>query len=159
MRTSLPSVRTINGMSFTAQLNQLQTAMRHTRARMLAPLDHRQLQLPSDPEIFVEDVLHYVMDEVGKDLRALGHVLEEDASFKDDVNHYPLYLLRLFGGDVLNLHFTGDYPDTLYLTISKGFRRPEQFSDARMAHVTLGVTMDPNRLLLAVLDGLNRFGH
>lgn len=146
-------------MSFTAQLNQLQTAMRHTRARMLAPLDHRQLQLPSDPEIFVEDVLHYVMDEVGKDLRALGHVLEEDASFKDDVNHYPLYLLHLSGGDVLNLHFTGDYPDTLYLTISKGFRRPEQFSDARMAHVPLGVNMDPNRLLLAILDGLNRFGH
>lgn len=111
-------------MSFVAQLNELQTAMRHTRARMLAPLDQRQLQLPSDPEIFVEDVLHYVMDEVAKDLKALGHILEEDRTFTDSVNHYPLYLLRLAGGDVLNLHFTGDYPDTLFLTISKGFRRP-----------------------------------
>lgn len=146
-------------MSFVAQLNELQTAMRHTRARMLAPLDQRQLQLPSDPEIFVEDVLHYVMDEVAKDLKAVGHILEEDHTFTDSVNHYPLYLLHLAGGDVLNLHFTGDYPDTLFLTISKGFRRPEQFSDARMAHVTLGVNMDHNRLLLAILDGLNRFGH
>lgn len=146
-------------MSFVAQLTELQTAMRHTRARMLAPLDQRQLQLPADPEIFVEDVLHYVMDEVSKDLRSQGHVLEEDSSFKDAVNHYPLYLLRMVGGDVLNMHFTGDYPNTLFLTISKGFRRPEQFSDARMAHVTLGVNMDANRLLLAILDGLNRFGH
>jgi len=146
-------------MSFTAQLNQLQTALRHTRARMLAPLDQRQLQLPTDPEVYVEDVLHYVMDEVGRDLKTMGHVLAEDTSFKDEVNHYPLYHLHLAGGDVLNLHFTGQYPETLFLTISKGFRRPEQFSDARMAHVTLGVNMDPNRLLLAILDGLNRFGH
>lgn len=74
-------------------------------------------------------------------------------------NRYPLYLLRIAGGEVLNLHFTGDYPETLYLTISKGLRRTEQFSDARMAHVTLAVSMDANRLLLAILDGLNRFGH
>ncbi|MCC6541973.1 MAG: hypothetical protein IT225_07105 [Flavobacteriales bacterium] len=146
-------------MSFTAQLNLLQTALRHTRARMLAPFDNQFGTIPRDPEIFVEDVLHYVMDEVAKDLKTFGHVLEEDTSFKDVVNHYPLYLLHLAGGDVLNLHFTGDYPDTLFLTISKGFRRPEQFSDARMAHVTLGVSMDPTRLLLAILDGLNRFGH
>lgn len=146
-------------MSFTAQLNQLQTALRHTRARMLAPFDTQQVTVPRDPEIFVEDVLHYVMDEVAKDLKAHGHVLEEDSTFKDAVSHYPLYLLRLAGGEVLNLHFTGEYPDTLYLTISKGFRRPEQFSDARMAHVTLGVSMDPTRLLMAILDGLNRFGH
>ncbi len=146
-------------MSFVAQLNQLQTALRHTRARMLAPFDNQQSTLPRDPEIFVEDVLHYVMDEVAKDLKAHGHVLEQDTSFKDAVNHYPLYLLHLAGGEVLNLHFTGDYPATLFLTISKGFRRPEQFSDARMAHVTVGVNMDPNRLLLTILDGLNRFGH
>ncbi|MEZ4738096.1 MAG: hypothetical protein R2818_01765 [Flavobacteriales bacterium] len=70
-----------------------------------------------------------------------------------------MYLLRMAGGDVLNLHFTGEYPDTLFLTISKGTRRPEQFSDSRMAQVTLGVSMDPNRLVLGILDGLNRFGH
>ena len=146
-------------MNFSTQLNQLQIAMRHTRARMLAPLDQRQLQLPTDPEIFVEDVLHYVMDQVAADVRELGHVLEQDTSWKDPLNHYPLYLMHLAGGDVLNMHFTGDYPHTLFLTISKGLRRPEQFSDARMAHVTLGVTMDPNRLLLTILDGLKRFGH
>jgi hypothetical protein len=146
-------------MTFATQLDQLLIAMRQTRSRLLAPLDLRQRQLPTDPEIFVDDVLHYVMDECAADLRELGHVLEHDTSWKDPLNHYPLYLLRLAGGDVLNLHFTGDYPHTLYLTISKGFRRAEQFSDARMAHVTLGVSLDANRLLLGILDGLNRFGH
>ena len=99
--TSLPSVSTAFGMSFVAQLNHLQTALRHTRARMLAPLDQRQLQLPTDPEVYVEDVLHYVMDEVGRDLRTMGHVLAEDMSFKDEVNHYPLYHLHLAGGDAV----------------------------------------------------------
>lgn len=146
-------------MNFASQLNELQVAMRLTRARMLAPLDHRQLQLPADPEIFVEDVLHYVMDQVATDLRGGGHVLEQDTTWNDPLSHYPLYLLHLAGGDVLNLHFSGDYPHSLYLTISKGLRRSEQFSDARMAHVTLGVTMDPNRLLLGILDGLKRYGH
>lgn len=146
-------------MNFAHQLEELQTGMRRTRARLLAPLDFRQHQLPSDPEIFVEDVLHYVMDECASDLREQGHVLEHDTSWKDPLNHFPLYLLRLAGGEVLNLHFTGDYPHTLFLTISKGFRRVEQFSDARMAHVTLSVNMDANRLLLSILDGLKRFGH
>ncbi len=146
-------------MNFAHQLDQLQIAMRQTRSRLLAPLDFRQHQLPTDPEVFVEDVLHYVMDQCADDLRELGHVLEHDTSWKDPLNHYPLYLLRLAGGDVLNLHFTGDYPHTLFLTISKGLRRTEQFSDARMAHVTLGLSTDPNRLLLGILDGLKRFGH
>ena len=146
-------------MNFAHQLDQLQTGMRQTRARLLAPLDFRQHQLPTDPEIFVEDVLHYVMDECAADLREMGHVLEHHTSWKDPLNHYPLYILRLAGGDVLNLHFTGDYPHTLFLTISKGFRRVEQFSDARMVHVTLSVNMDANRLLLGILDGLKRFGH
>ncbi|HQW07110.1 MAG: hypothetical protein IPH05_13685 [Flavobacteriales bacterium] len=146
-------------MTFASQLDQLQIGIRHTRDRLVAPLDFRQHQLPDDPEIFVEDVLHYVMDECAKDLKELGHVLEHDTSWKDPENRYPLYLLRIAGGEVLNLHFTGDYPETLYLTISKGLRRTEQFSDARMAHVTLAVSMDANRLLLAILDGLNRFGH
>ncbi|MCB0771463.1 MAG: hypothetical protein KDC00_13765 [Flavobacteriales bacterium] len=146
-------------MTFASQLDQLQVALRHTHSRILAPLDHRQHLLPSDPEIFVEDVLHFVMDQCAEELRDQGHVLEQDTSWKDPINHYPLYLLRLAGGEVLNLHFTGEYPDSLYLTISKGLRRPEQFSDARMVHVTLGVSMDPNRLVLGILDGMNRFGH
>ena len=146
-------------MNFAHQLDQLQIAIRHTRSRLLAPVDHRQYQVPTDPEIFVEDVLHYVMDEIGKDLQVLSHKLEHDTSWKDGENHYPLYLLRIAGGEVLNMHFTGSYPETLFLTISKGFRRTEQFSDARMAHVTLPVIMDPNRLLLGILDGLKRFGH
>jgi hypothetical protein len=144
-------------MTFTAQLDDLATALRSTRARLLAPLDLRQHQLPRDPEIFVDDVLHFVMDQWSEDLRAQGHVLEHDTSWKDLVNHYPLYMLRMAGGDMLRLHFTGEYPRVLYVSISKGFRNSEQFSDARQVLVELPITTDPNVLLYSLLDGLKKF--
>ncbi len=144
-------------MTFTAQLDDLTTALRHTRARLLAPLDFSQHQLPRDPEIFVEDVLHYMMDQWGEDLKQQGHVLEHDTSWQDPVSHYPMYLLRMAGGDLLRLHFTGEYPRVLYVSISKGFRNQEQFSDARQVLVELPITTDPNVLLITLLDGLRKF--
>jgi hypothetical protein len=144
-------------MTFTAQLDDLTTALRHTRGRLLAPLDLSQHQLPRDPEIFVDDVLHFVMDQWGEDLREQGHVLEHDTSWKDPVNHYPMYMLRMAGGNLLRVHFTGEYPRVLYLSISKGFRNNEQFSDAHQVQMELPITTDANVLLHGLLDGLKRF--
>lgn len=144
-------------MTFTAQLNDLTTALRSTRARLLAPIDLRQQILPRDPEIFVEDVIQYLMDEWGNDLRAEGHVLEENTADQGD-DIYPCYLLRMVGGDVLQLNFTGNYPDTLFLTIAKGFRRTEQFSESRLVEVQLPVALDANLLMLDLMDGLKNHG-
>ncbi len=144
-------------MTFNAQLDDLTTALRSTRARLLAPLDFSQHQLPRDPEIFVDDVLHYVMDQWAADLREQGHVLEHETSWKDTVNHYPMYSLRMAGGDLLRLHFTGEYPRVLYVSISKGFRDQQQFSDARQVRVELPITTDPNLVLHGLLDGLKRY--
>ncbi|MBP6312462.1 MAG: hypothetical protein KA408_09360 [Flavobacteriales bacterium] len=141
-------------MTFTAQINTLVDALRNTRSRLLAPLDFSQQQLPRDPEIFVEDVLLYVMDEWAADLRQLGHVLEEDKSWNDKESHYPRYLLRMAGGNVSQLHFTGIYPEALHLTVSKGFRNSTQFSDAKLATMELPITNDPNVLLISLYDGL-----
>ncbi|MEO8588502.1 MAG: hypothetical protein ABI432_03965 [Flavobacteriales bacterium] len=141
-------------MTFTAQIDDLTTALRHTRSRLLAPLDLQQQQLPRDPRMFVEDVLYYVMDEWAADLREQGHVLEEDTSWNDGVNHFPRYVLRVAGGSQTQLHFTGEYPRALYLSISKGFRQGNQFSDARQVQFELPITADPNKLLLSLLNSL-----
>lgn len=145
-------------MSFIAQIDQLGTALRLTRQRMLAPVDTRQLQLPRDPEIFVDDVIHFMMDQWAVDLRADGHVLEQDHGWKDRVSHYPKYDLRMMGSKPLAFHFTGAYPGSLFLTISRGQRDPQQFSDAKQVTVELPITMDPNALLHTVIDGLKRYG-
>jgi hypothetical protein len=153
--TTLPSLsRPFSDMTFNAQIEDLTSALRATRARLLAPIDLQQHQLPRDPEIFVEDTLQYVMDEWSRDLRANGHVLEEDSQWKDGVNHYPRFLLRMAGGDLAQIHFTGEYPRALYLSISKGFRNGQQFSDARMVQFELPITTDANKLLLSILGGL-----
>lgn len=141
-------------MTFTAQIDDITTALRHTRARLLAPVDPFQNQLPRDPEIFVEDTLCYVMDQWAVDLRAHGHVVEEDAAWGDSRNHYPRYVVRLAGGHSVQLHFTGEYPRSLFLNISKGFRNGQQFSDARHVQVELPITTDANALLASLLDGL-----
>ncbi len=141
-------------MTFTAQIDDLTTALRRTSSRLLAPLDFSQQQLPRDPEVFVEDVLLYVMDEWSQDLREQGHVLEEDTAWKDGESHYPRYLLRMTGGGVSQLHFTGTYPEALFLSISKGFRNGNQFSDARQVQIQLPITLDPNVLLMSLLQGL-----
>ncbi len=145
-------------MSFIAQLNDLGTALRRTRSRLLAPVDTRQLHLPRDPEVYVEDVIHYMMDQWSADLRAEGHVLEQDLGWKDAVSHYPLYTLRMMGGEPLHLHFTGEYPRSLFLSVSKAFRSSTQFSDAKHLVVELPITTDPNAILHTVLDGLKRYG-
>lgn len=141
-------------MTFTAQIDDLATALKQTRGRLLAPIDHFQEQLPRDPDIFVEDVLLYVMDEWANDLRALGHVLEEDTSWKRYGAGFPRFVLRLMGGSRAELHFTGEYPRALYLSISKGFRNGNQFSDARQVQFELPLTMDPNKLMASLLEGL-----
>lgn len=141
-------------MTFNAQIDDLTTALRHTRSRLLAPIDLQQHQLPRDPQMFVEDVLYYVMDEWATDLREQGHVLEEDTKWNDGTNHYPRYVLRLAGGTLAQLHFTGEYPRALYLSISKGFRDGNQFSDARQVQFELPITTDPNKLLLSLLNSL-----
>ena len=141
-------------MTFTAQIDDLTTALRSTRSRLLAPLDLSQQQLPRDPSIFVEDVLLYVMDEWASDLREQGHVLEEDTAWANAQSHFPRYLLRLAGGGLCQLHFTGEYPRALYLSISKGFRNGQQFSDARQVQFELPITTDPNVLLLSLLENL-----
>ena len=104
--------------------------------------------------MFVEDVLYYVMDEWAMDLREQGHVLEEDTNWNDGVNHFPRYVLRMAGGTQAQLHFTGEYPRALYLSISKGFRQGNQFSDARQVQFELPITADPNKLLLSLLNSL-----
>ncbi len=141
-------------MTFTAQLDTLVNALRTMRTRILAPLDFSQQQLPRDPEIFVENVLLYVMDEWSDDLKKRGHVLEEDTEWKDSVNHYPRYVLRMAGGNTAQLNFTGRYPESLFLTVSKGFRNATQFSDAKHATVELPLTNDPNVLVISLMDGL-----
>ena len=52
-------------MTFNAQLDDLTTALRSTRARLLAPLDFSQHPLPRDPEIFGDDVVHDVEEPRG----------------------------------------------------------------------------------------------
>ncbi len=141
-------------MTFNAQIDRLTTALRHTRSRLLAPLDLSQHQLPRDRDIFVEDVLLYVMDEWAQDLREQGHVLEEDGQWRRSGAHYPCYVLRMAGGTLCQLHFTGEYPRALYLSISKGFRNGQQFSDARQVRFELPLTTDPNVLLMSLLECL-----
>lgn len=144
-------------MTLTSQLDEMLIALRHTHSRLLAPLDHQQLLLPGDPEIFVEDVLQYVMDEWKADLQQEGHVLEEVETWKDPVNHYPRFELRVQGGAVLDLLFTGTYPDTLYMHISKATPGKNQFSDAQAVQVPLRVSNDPNALLYSIIGGLKEF--
>ncbi len=144
-------------MTFTSQLDAMLVALRQTQARILAPLDHQQLLLPTDPEIFVEDVLYYVMDEWKQDLRKEGHVLEEITSWKDSVSHYPRYEMRMRGGVAIDLLFSGTYPDTLHLHLSKGMANKTQFSDAQAVQVPLLVTNDPNALLFSIIGGLREF--
>ncbi len=158
-RLLCPRLVDLSEMTFNAQIEDLTSALRDTRARLLAPIDLQRHQLPRDPEIFVEDTLQYVMDEWSRDLRANGHVLEEDTQWKDGVNHYPRYLLRMAGGDLAQVHFTGEYPRALYLSISKGFRNGQQFSDARMVQFELPITTDANKLLLSILGGLKELTH
>ncbi len=141
-------------MTFNAQIDHLTAALRDTRARLLAPINLEQGQLPRDPSVFVEDVLQYVMDEWGSDLRSNGHVLEEDDSWSISNNHYPSYVLRMAGGDRAQIHFSGTYPQALHMSVSKGFRNGVQFSDARMVQFELPITMDANKLLLSILGGL-----
>ncbi len=143
-------------MNFTAQLDELLVALRHTRSRLLAPLDHQHVLLPNDPEIFVEDVLHYVMDELKVDLHFIGHHLEEVTGWKDPVSHYPRYGLRLQGGQMLDLLFSGRYPESLFLHISR-VRPGNQFSDARAVQVPLLVSNDPNALLYSIVGGIREF--
>ena len=144
-------------MTFTSQLDEMLVALRQTHARLLAPLDHQQLLLPTDPEIFVEDVMYYVMDEWKQDLRKEGHVLEQVTSWKDPVNHYPRYELRLSGGTVVDLLFTGSYPETLHMHMSKAMPSKTQFSDAHAVIVPLLVSNDPGALLYSILGGLKEF--
>lgn len=144
-------------MTFTSQLDEMLIALRQTQARLLAPLDHQHLLLPSDPEIFVEDVMHYVMDEWDHDLRKEGHVLDQITSWKDTVSFYPRYELRLRGGAILDLLFTGTYPQSLHLHISKGMANKNQFSDAHSVEVPLLVSNDPNTLLFSIIGGLKDF--
>lgn len=141
-------------MTFTAQIDDLASALKQTRARLLAPIGHLHEQLPRDPDIFIEDVLLYVMDEWTNDLRALGHVLEEDTAWKHNNDSYPRFVMRMAGGSVAELYFTGEYPRALYLSISKGFRNGNQFSDARQVQFELPLTMDPNKLMASLMDGL-----
>ncbi len=141
-------------MTFTAQIDDLTTALRHTRSRLLAPVDPFQQQLPRDPEIFVEDTLYYVMDQWSADLREQGNVLEEDTAWTDTQSGYPRYVLRMAGGNLVQIHFTGEYPRSLFLNISKGFRNGQQFSDARHVQLELPITTDANALLASMLDGL-----
>jgi len=144
-------------MTFTSQLDEMLVALRQTHARLLAPLDHQQLLLPTDPEIFVEDVMYYVMDEWKQDLRKEGHVLEQITSWKDTKNHYPRYELRMRGGAVVDLRFTGSYPETLYMHLSKALPSTTQFSDAHAVIVPLLVSNDPGALLYSILGGLKEF--
>jgi len=142
-------------MTFNAQIDHSTVALLCTRARLLAPISPEQGQLPRDPSIFVEDVLQYVMDEWGSDLRSSGHILEEDGAWSHRNDHYPSYVLRMAGGDLAQIHFSGTYPQALHMSVSKGFRNGVQFSDARMVQFELPITMDANKLLLSILGGLN----
>lgn len=144
-------------MTFTSQLDEMLIALRQTHARLLAPLDHQQLLLPTDPEIFVEDVMYYVMDEWKQDLRKEGHALEQITSWKDTASHYPRYELRMRGGAMVDLLFTGRYPESLYMHLSKALPGKTQFSDAHAVIVPLLVSNDPGALLYSILGGLKDF--
>ncbi|MGV9013174.1 MAG: hypothetical protein ACOH13_11315 [Flavobacteriales bacterium] len=144
-------------MNFNAQVDEMLTALRHTHARLLAPVDHQQLLLPTDPEIFVEDIVNYVMDEWRSDLRKEGHVLEQITSWKDPASHYPRYALRLAGGDVVDILFSGTYPQSLFLHVSKAMQG-QGFSDAKAVQVPLLVSNDAGALLYSILGGLKEFG-
>ncbi len=144
-------------MTLTSQLDEMLVALRQTHARLLAPMDHQQLMLPTDPEVFVEDVMHYVMDEWKMDLLKEGHVLDEITSWKDPVNHYPRFELRLRGGATLDLLFTGNYPETLFMHISKTMASKLQFSDAQAVQVPLRVSNDAGALLYSIIGGLKEF--
>lgn len=141
-------------MSLALKLDPVLAALRDTQARLLAPLQHEELLLPKDPEMFVEDVLHYVMDAWAEDLRKQGHVLEEVTSWKDHTSQYPRYQLHLRGGGTLDLLFAGIYPESLYLHIGKVEPGSNRFSDAKAIQIPLTVTNDPNTLLLAIVGGL-----
>ncbi len=144
-------------MPYIAQLNELTSALRRTRARLLAPMDFRQHFLPDDVDLFVEDVLNYMLDAWSDDLRADGHVLEEVEGWRTQENPYPRYVLRMSGGNVFQLHFSGAYPETLFLNVSKGFRNANQFSDAKHAQLQLPMSPDPQVLLNGLFDGLKGF--
>lgn len=141
-------------MTFTAQIDDLATALKQTRSRLLAPIAPTVEQLPRDTDVFVEDVLLYVMDEWAADLKAQGHVLEEDTTWADDEGSFPRFMLHMTGGAKAQVTFSGEYPRALYLSISKGFRNGQQFSDARQVQFEVPITMDPNKLLVSILDGL-----
>ncbi len=158
VRNSLRSNPNDTTMTFTAQLDEMLVALRQAHARLLAPMAHQQLLLPEDPEIFREDVLGYVMDEWGAELRKEGHVLEEVTSWKDPASSYPRYELRLQGGQVVDLLFSGIYPESLHLHISKAAPNKNQFSDAHTVAVPLLVSTDPNALLYSIVGGLQDFG-
>lgn len=144
-------------MTISSQLDEMLVALRQTQARLLAPMAHQQLLLPTDAEVFVEDVLFYVMDEWKHDLRKEGHVLEEDTSWKDPMNHYPRYELRMRGGAVVDLLFAGIYPESLHLHLSKNMDSKTLFSDAQAVQVPLLVTNDPSALLFSIIGGLKEF--
>lgn len=144
-------------MTLTSQLDEMLVALRQTHARLLAPMDHQQLLLPTDPEIFMEDVMYYVMDEWKVDLLKEGHVLEEITSWKDPVSHYPRYELRLHGGATLDVLFTGNYPETMYMHVSKSMANKNQFSDAQAVEVPLRVSNDAGAMLYSIIGGLKEF--
>ncbi|MFZ1688457.1 MAG: hypothetical protein WAU70_13590 [Flavobacteriales bacterium] len=146
-------------ITFTSQLDELLVALRQVCSRHYSAPDPRQHQLPEDPSIFLDDVLYYVMDQWSTELRAQGHVLEHDAAWKNPFTPFPQYHLRMAGGKVLNLLFSGEYPTNLMLSITKGFRRAEQFSDARLVQVNLRMSIDPNVLMQGILEGLKQFRH
>ena len=139
-------------MTFTEQIHDVAAILRHTRSRLLAPLAAEQPPLPRDPELFIEHVLLYVMDEWSDDLRSGGHVLEERLA--DAGSSYPAYRLRLSGGTSLDLSFTGEYPERLDLQIARVLRDGQSVSDARTVTLPLPLTMDANALLHTLVDGM-----
>lgn len=149
----------LEATTFTSQLDELLVALRQVCSRHYTAPDPRQHQLPEDPSIFLDDVLYYVMDQWSAELRGQGHVLEHDTAWKNPFAPFPQYHLRMAGGKVLNLLFSGEYPSSLMLTITKGFRRAEQFSDARLVQVNLRMSIDPNVLMQGILEGLKQFRH
>ena len=58
---------------------------------------------------------------------------------------------------MVDLLFTGSYPETLFLHLSKGMESKTQFSDANAMQVPLLVSNDPNALLYSIIGGLKEF--
>ncbi|MBL7963338.1 MAG: hypothetical protein JNM31_05765 [Flavobacteriales bacterium] len=145
-------------MTFTDQLDHLTATLRQTRSRLLAPLDLNQYQLPRDPSIFVEDVLHFVLDQWATDLSREGHVLEHDEGWYDPATPYPLYRLRLAGGEMLHLRFQGEYPRELLLEISRNSPAVGAATEGKRALLELPITTEANLVLNGLLDGLKRWG-